>query len=169
MRTLGIDPGSVRTGYGVVEEKRGGGLLHVDNGIVATDTTLPFSDRLHQIGAHLRLLVREFRPESVSIETLFFAKNVESALKLAHARGVAMMVAAEAGLPVFEYTAGQIKQATVGHGRAEKHQVQAMIRILLGLPEVAQEDASDALAAAICHLQYRCAPALLMAARGRRR
>jgi crossover junction endodeoxyribonuclease RuvC len=162
MRTLGIDPGTIRTGYGVVEERRGGGLIHIDSGIVAPDTTWAFADRLHAIGAQLRLLVREFKPQAVSIESLFYAKNVQSALKLAHARGVAMFAGAEAGLAVFEYTAGQIKQATVGHGRADKHQVQQMVRMILGLPEVAQEDASDALAAAICHQQYASSPAFLL-------
>ncbi len=161
MRALGIDPGSVRTGYGVVEERRGGGLIHIDSGIVAPDTDWAFADRLHAIGAQLRLLVREFRPDAVSIETLFYAKNVQSAMKLAHARGVAMAACAEAGLPVFEYTAGQIKQATVGHGHADKHQVQQMVRMILGLPEIAQEDASDALAAAICHQQFASVPLAL--------
>lgn len=161
MRVLGIDPGSLKTGYGFIEQRRGGGILHVDNGIVGADDDVEFSLRLCAIARGLRQLIAEYRPEAVSIETLFYAKNVQSALKLAHARGVAMVVAAEAGLPVFEYTAGQIKQATVGHGRAEKHQVQQMVKLLLGLPEVAQEDASDALAAAICHMQYQSVPAVL--------
>lgn len=162
MRTLGIDPGTVRTGYGVVEERRGGGLTHIDNGIIAPDTKWQFADRLHEIGAQLRLLIREFKPQALSIESIFYAKNVQSAFKLAHARGVAMFVGAECGLAVFEYTAGQIKQATVGNGRADKLQVQMMVRMILGLPEVAQEDASDALAAAICHQQYASSPALAM-------
>ena len=161
MRTLGIDPGSLRTGYGVVEDKRGGGLCHVDNGIVAPEPEWEMPKRLSYIASHLRELIREFRPDAVSIETLFYAKNVQSALKLAQARGVAMLMAAEVPLPVFEYTAGQIKQATVGHGRAEKHQVAEMVRMILGLPEVAAEDASDALAAAICHSQFANQPALL--------
>jgi crossover junction endodeoxyribonuclease RuvC len=149
----------------VVDERRGGGFVHIDCGIVMPDVKWAFSDRLHAIGDGLRRLIRDLKPEAVSIETLFYAKNAQSAMKLAHARGVAMMVAAEAGLPVFEYTAGQIKQATVGHGRAEKTQVQEMVRVILGLAEVAQEDASDALAAAICHLQYRSVPAILQQAR----
>lgn len=161
MRTLGIDPGSVKTGYGVVDERRGGGFVHVDCGIVMPDEGRKFAERLADIGDGLRKLIREFRPDAVSIETMFYAKNAQSAMKLAHARGVAMMVAAEAGLPVFEYTAGQIKQATVGHGRAEKTQVQEMVRVILGLREVAQEDASDALAAAICHLQFKSIPLVL--------
>jgi crossover junction endodeoxyribonuclease RuvC len=136
---------------------------------VAPDEKWAFAERLAAIGDGLRRLIRELRPEAVAIETLFYAKNAQSAMKLAHARGVAMMVAAEAGLAVFEYTAGQIKQATVGHGRAEKHQVAEMVRAILGLPEVAQEDASDALAAAICHLQFRAMPQLLqLAVKGRR-
>ncbi len=163
MRTLGIDPGSIKTGYGIIEERRGGGLLHVDNGIVAHAEAAELPERLVAIGLGLRAVIREYRPEVVAIEALFYAKNVQSALKLAHARGVAMFVAHEAGLRVFEYTAGQIKQATVGHGRAEKHQVQEMVRVILGLPEVAQEDASDALAAAICHAQFRGMPELLAA------
>jgi crossover junction endodeoxyribonuclease RuvC len=161
VRTLGIDPGSLKTGYGIIEERRGGGFLHIDNGIVAFESSRDLGARLVVIGEGLRRVIQEYRPEAVSIEALFYAKNVQSAMKLAHARGVAMFVAAEAGLPVFEYTAGQIKQATVGHGRAEKHQVQEMVRVILGLPEIAQEDASDALAAAICHAQFRSMPAML--------
>lgn len=160
MRALGIDPGSIKTGYGFVEERRGGGFIHIDNGIVMPDAT-EFAERLCLIGSGLRRLIADYKPDVVAIETLFYAKNVQSAMKLAHARGVAMAVAADAKLPVFEYTAGQIKQATVGHGRAEKHQVAEMVRVILGLPEVAQEDASDALAAAICHLQFQKMPALL--------
>lgn len=161
MRTLGIDPGSLKTGYGVVEPKRGGGLQHIDNGIVMPEADWELPRRLSYIAARLRELIREFKPEAVAIETLFYAKNVQSALKLAHARGVAVLMAAEVPLPVFEYTAGQIKQATVGHGRAEKHQVAEMVRLILGLPEVAAEDASDALAAAICHQQFANQPAVL--------
>lgn len=161
MRTLGIDPGSRHTGYGVVEVRRGGGIAHIDNGVLSPAANCELPERLAYIASHLRLLIREFKPQAVAIETLFFAKNVQSAMKLAHARGVAMLMAAEVPLPVFEYTAGQIKQATVGHGRAEKHQVAEMVKMILGLPEVAAEDASDALAAAICHQQFAGQPALL--------
>lgn len=161
MRTFGIDPGSIKTGYGIVEARRGGGLHHVDNGIVMPDQGVELPQRLVYIADRLRLLMREFRPDAVSIESLFYSKNVQSAMKLAHARGVAMLVAAELSLPIFEYTAGQIKQASVGHGRAEKHQVAEMVKMILGLPEVAAEDASDALAAAICHQQFAGQPALL--------
>jgi len=158
---MGIDPGSRFCGYGVVDSRRGGGFVHIDNGLVAPNSDDSFANKLCHIAGELRRLILEHRPQAVAIEMLFYAKNVQSALKLAHARGVSMLVAAEVGLPVFEYTAGQIKQATVGHGRADKNQVQQMVRAILGLPEIAQEDASDALAAAICHLQFAQAPATL--------
>jgi len=163
IRTLGIDPGTRLTGYGIVEQLgRASRLLHIDNGVIIPQDTFSFADKLYYIGDKIRALITEFKPHVCSIERLFYAKNVQSALKLSHARGVAMMMAAQHGLPVFEYTALQIKQASVGHGHADKIQVQEMVRMILGLKEVAQEDASDALAAAICHLQYAHSPVALI-------
>lgn len=151
MRVLGIDPGSRITGYGIVD-KQGNRLVHVDNGAIFTDKAQDFAGRLKLIFDGLTEVIAEYKPDEVAVENIFFSTNVQSALKLGQARGAAIVAAVHAGLPVAEYTALQVKQAVVGQGRAEKSQVQKMLKVLLGLPEVAQEDASDALAVAICHI-----------------
>jgi len=150
MRVLGIDPGSRITGYGVID-KEGNRLIHVDNGAIFTDSRKDFPSRLQRIHQGLTEVIERYRPDAMAVENIFFATNVQSALKLGQARGAAIVAGVNAGLPVFEYTALQVKQAVVGHGRADKQQVQKMLKALLNLPEVAQEDASDALAAAVCH------------------
>lgn len=152
MRIFGIDPGSARTGYGCVETD---GSRHriVVCGAVSTSALASFPEKLLQIHRRLAELLAECHPDAVAIESLFHAANVRSALKLGHARGVAMLAAVQAGLPVMEYTPAEIKRAVVGYGRAEKHQVQHMVKLLLGLPQVpSPHDAADALAVAICHL-----------------
>jgi crossover junction endodeoxyribonuclease RuvC len=151
MRVLGIDPGSRITGYGVVDQI-GNRLVHVDNGAIFTDSASDFAGRLKQIFDGLSAVIAEFHPEHVAVENIFFSTNVQSALKLGQARGAAIVAAVHADLPVAEYTALQVKQAVVGQGRAEKGQVQKMLKALLGLPEIAQADASDALAVAVCHI-----------------
>jgi crossover junction endodeoxyribonuclease RuvC len=151
MRVLGIDPGSRITGYGVVD-KIGNKLVHVDNGAIFTDKAEDFAGRLKRIFDGLSEVIAQYHPDEVAVENIFFSTNVQSALKLGQARGAAIVAAVHAGLPVAEYTALQVKQAVVGQGRAEKGQVQKMLKVLLGLPEIAQEDASDALAVAICHI-----------------
>jgi len=150
MRILGIDPGSRITGYGIIV-KEGNRLIHVDNGAVFTDSEKDFPLRLQRIYRDLTAVIERYRPEVVALENIFFAKNVQSALKLGQARGAAIVAGVNAGLPVYEYSALQVKQAVVGHGKSAKVQVQQMLKILLNLPEVAQEDASDALAVAVCH------------------
>ena len=150
MRVLGIDPGSRITGYGIID-KEGNRLIHVDNGAIFTDSQRDFPMRLQRIYRGLSEVIEQYRPDAVAVENIFFATNVQSALKLGQARGAAIVAGVNAGLPVFEYTALQVKQAVVGHGRADKQQVQKMLKVLLNLPEIAQEDASDALATAICH------------------
>lgn len=152
MRVFGIDPGSERTGYGCVETD---GSRHrtVAYGVVAVPARASFSERLFEIHRCLVRLLAEHRPESVAIENIFYAANVRSALKLGHARGVAMLAAAQAGVEVVEYTPAEVKRAVVGYGRAEKHQVQQMVKLLLGLPTApSPDDAADALAVAICHV-----------------
>ncbi|OFV92311.1 MAG: crossover junction endodeoxyribonuclease RuvC [Acidobacteria bacterium RIFCSPLOWO2_12_FULL_65_11] len=152
MRIFGIDPGSARTGYGCVETD---GRRHriVVCGAIASPALASFPEKLLQIHRCLAELLAECRPDSVAIENLFHANNVRSALKLGHARGVAMLAAVEMGLPVVEYTPAEIKRAVVGYGRAEKHQVQQMVKLMLGLPAVpSPHDAADALAVAICHV-----------------
>jgi crossover junction endodeoxyribonuclease RuvC len=150
MRVLGIDPGSRITGYGIID-KEGNRIVHVDNGAIFTDSHKDFPLRLQCIYTGLTEVIERYKPDAVAVENIFFATNVQSALKLGQARGAAIVAGANAGLPVFEYSALQIKQAVVGHGRADKQQVQRMLKVLLNLPEIAQEDASDALATAVCH------------------
>jgi len=150
MIILGIDPGSRITGYGLIS-KEGNRLVHIDNGAIFTQSAQDFPQRLQQIFAGLSAIIEQYRPEAVAVENVFLAKNAQSALKLGQARGAAIVAAVCVGLAVFEYSALQVKQAVVGSGRAEKQQVQQMIKVLLNLPEVAQEDASDALAVAVCH------------------
>ena len=152
MRVFGIDPGSERTGYGCVETD---GSRHriVICGAISSPALASFPDKLHRIYSQLAIALAECRPACVAIENVFYSVNARSALKLGHARGVAMLAAVEAGLPVFEYTPAEIKRAVVGSGRADKPQVQHMIKLLLGLAEVpSPHDAADALAVAICHV-----------------
>jgi crossover junction endodeoxyribonuclease RuvC len=152
VKVFGIDPGSERTGFGCVDsDGRRHRLLRC--GAITAGSNAAFADRL---GTIYRALVHELgacRPDCVAIENLFYATNVRSALKLGHARGVAMLAAVECGVPVLEYTPAEIKRAVVGYGRAEKGQVQQMVKLLLGLDRVpSPHDAADALAVAICHL-----------------
>ena len=152
MRVFGIDPGSERTGYGCIETD---GSRHrmVVCGAISSPALMPFPDKLHRIHSQLTILLATCRPACVAIENVFYSVNARSALKLGHARGVAMLAAVEAGVPVFEYTPAEIKRAVVGYGRADKPQVQQMIKLLLGLAEVpSPHDAADALAVAICHV-----------------
>ena len=151
MRIFGIDPGSERTGYGCVETDF---IRHriLVCGAIAAPGSATFPDRLLHIHQRLSTLMREHRPDCVAIENLFHAVNVKSALKLGHARGVAMLAAVEAGVPVVEYTPAEIKRAVVGYGRAEKAQVQHMVKVMLDLKDPPEpHDAADALAVAICH------------------
>ena len=152
MKIFGIDPGSERTGYGCVETD---GSRHrmVACGAIRTPAHATFPEKLLKIHTSLAALIAECRPDCVAIENLFYSTNARSALKLGHARGVAMLAAVEAGMGVFEYTPAEIKRAVVGYGRAEKPQVQQMVKLLLGLTAVpSPHDAADALAVAICHV-----------------
>jgi crossover junction endodeoxyribonuclease RuvC len=152
VRIFGIDPGSERTGYGCVETD-GRATRLVTCGAITALAGDAFPQRLARIHRELSALLIRCGPDCVAIENLFHAVNVRSALKLGHARGVAMLAAVEAGCPVVEYTPAEIKRAVVGYGRAEKHQIQQMIKLLLGLDQPpSPHDAADALAVAICHL-----------------
>lgn len=155
MRILGIDCGSQATGYGVIDSD---GTRHalVDFGVIKTNAKDEFSQRLLTIGSGLREVLAKYAPEEAAVEDTFMSVNARSALKLTHVRGVALFVLAEAGLTVGEYPPAQVKLALVGNGRAEKEQVQWMVRVLLKLSEpIRQLDASDALAVAICHAARR--------------
>lgn len=190
MKILGIDPGSIVTGYGVVEhgasgakagssgtkgKGRGGGgivggraqrsatgavakggsssgLLHVCEGVIKLKCYKTLPERLLAIYRSLGMVIEEHRPDAVAVESVFHARNARSAIMLGHARGAAILTAAEHGLQVFEYSPSSVKQSVTGHGGAAKEQVQKMVGILLNRPATAEADAADALAVAICHI-----------------
>lgn len=151
MRIFGVDPGSVHTGYGCIDTS-GGRHRILACGALSPPVRNAFPERLRAIHDGLTALLADHRPETVAIEDLFHARNARSALKLGHVRGVVMLAAAEAGLPVVEYAPAEVKRAVVGYGRAEKQQVQQMVGLLLGLdPPPSRLDVTDALAVAVCH------------------
>ena len=157
MRIFGIDPGSDRTGYGCIETDGRGPRL-VTCGALASPPRATFPQRLMAIHDGLAALLAEWRPDCVAVEEIFHARNVRSALTLGHARGAALLAATRAGLPVAAYTPAEVKRAVVGYGRADKPQVQRMVRLLLGLDRApAPHDAADALAVALCHLHRSAA------------
>ncbi|RMF33429.1 MAG: crossover junction endodeoxyribonuclease RuvC [Chloroflexi bacterium] len=152
MLVLGIDPGLATTGYGLVREKEGE-LEAVAYGVITTPASLPLPRRLQRLYRELKALIETYRPRAGALESLFFGRNVRTAMTVGQARGVALLALAEAGLPVSEYTPLAVKQAVAGYGGADKRQVQEMVRVLLGLRERPRpDDAADALAVAICHL-----------------
>ena len=153
MLTLGIDPGTATTGFGLVREENDQYALE-DCGVICTPANEPMPRRLLQIHRDLSGLIARWKPDAVAVEELFFNKNVRTAITVGQARGVILLAAAESGLPVYEYTPLQVKQADVGYGRAEKRQIQEMVRILLCLEAAPEpDDAADAVAVALCHLQ----------------
>lgn len=154
-RILGLDPGLAETGYGIIEERRGR-YVHVCHGVISTPPSMELGERLDSIFRHIQSLIRTYQPMEAGVETLYFAKNASSAIPVAEARGVALLALAQAGLTTGSYPPQAIKQAIVGVGKAEKHQVQELVRIILGLDTVPKPDhAADALAAAICHANTR--------------
>lgn len=153
MRILGIDPGSHFTGYGVVTRGAGGKLIEVTNGRIMLEPVMPLPLKLLKISEGLNWVIRQFKPDAVAVESIFFAKNARSAIVLGHARGVALMTSAANKLDVFEYAPKTIKAALTGHGTASKEQMQRMIKLLLG-SEADSSDAADALAVAICHIHH---------------
>jgi crossover junction endodeoxyribonuclease RuvC len=164
-RVLGLDPGTLRLGYGVVEHDGGARLRYVECGVITAPARDPRPARLAEIGRGLRELLLELRPDAVAMEEAFYGKNVQSTLALGEARGVALFVAGEQGLTVSGYAPATIKQAVVGHGRATKEQVGYLVRALLSMRRTPEPDAADALAIAICHARAAAAPG---AARRRR-
>ena len=155
MKILGIDPGSRVTGYGVVSSGPGGKLLRIADGEIKTKAGETLPERLKTIYNGLKRVMEEHSPDAVSIESVFFGKNVKSAMVMSHARGVALLSAAQFSVELFEYSPAVIKQAVVGNGQATKEQVQHMVKILLGSGEFSSPDAADALAAAICHINHQ--------------
>lgn len=151
---LGLDPGTRNFGWGVVR-KDGTRLTHIAHGVIAVADEGALGERLVAIERTLLEVVETYAPNEASIESLFFAKDAQAAAKLGHARGVALLVAARAGLAAYEYAPTLVKRTVAGMGRAEKSQVAQMVRLLLGLTEVPRADAADALAIAVTHLQGR--------------
>ena len=167
MRVLGIDPGSRFTGFGVVEQ-RGRLLAHVGHGVIRLDPDASLERRLEAIFKGLRAAIELYRPDVVAVEGVFTFKNARSALVLGHARGVALLVAAQGELPVHEYPPAKVKKSVGASGAAGKDAVARMVRTFLGIPGVERADASDALAVAICHLNHARLP-VAMASLGRRK
>jgi crossover junction endodeoxyribonuclease RuvC len=154
VRVLGIDCGSERTGYGIVDSDGSDHRL-VAAGVIRTSPKWAFEKRLLEIAGGLRRLIGEHAPECAAVEGVFYSANVKTALKLAHVRGVALLAVAEAGIDLAEYSPLEVKTSVVGYGRAEKGQVQMMVRSLLRLADpIDSEDACDALAVAICHATH---------------
>ncbi|MCR5826746.1 MAG: crossover junction endodeoxyribonuclease RuvC [Oscillospiraceae bacterium] len=151
MRILGIDPGVATIGFGLVEAERGQ-LRMLHYGAITTAAGLPLSTRLLQIGTDMEALIAQCRPDVIAVEELFFNNNITTGIAVAHGRGVILYSAEKCGVPLYEYTPSQVKQAVVGYGKADKHQVMDMTRRLLRLSAVPRpDDAADALALALCH------------------
>ena len=151
MKILGVDPGTATTGFGVIE-KSGDKLKFIDAGIISTHPATSMPDRLVEIHEGLKEIISHHKPDAVSVELLYFATNVTTAITVGQARGVVLLAAAEAGLPVAEYTPLQVKQACTGYGRADKKQIQEMVKMILKLDGIPKpDDAADGLAIAITH------------------
>ena len=151
MRILGIDPGLAIVGFGLIEAETGK-MQMLQYGAVTTPAGLPLAARLVQLERDMEELIAQLRPEAIAGEELFFSNNITTGIAVAHARGIILCTAAKSGIPLFEYTPMQVKQAVVGYGLAEKRQVMDMVRRLLKLKAVPRpDDAADALALAICH------------------
>lgn len=153
MITLGIDPGIALTGYGIIEEKDDGSLHVINFGVIRTSADLSQADRLVHLYQRIKSIILLHKPDTGAVEKLFFERNVRTALNVGQARGVALLVMAESGLQIGEYTPLEVKQAVAGYGGADKNQVQQMVKTILELETVPRpDDAADALAVAICHI-----------------
>ena len=151
MRILGIDPGVATIGFGLVEAQRSAVRL-LQYGVITTPAGLPLSTRLYQISQDMNQLIEQFKPDEIAVEELFFSKNITTGIAVAHGRGVILLEAERSGVPVFEYTPMQVKQAVAGYGGADKRQVMLMTQRLLKMKNIPRpDDAADALAIAICH------------------
>lgn len=153
MRILGIDPGSHVTGYGIIE-KKSNYLRHVLHGEIKAQKDSLLSVMLISIYRQLSEVITQTAPQAISLENIFYGKNVRSLIKQAQVRGVVIFAGADKGIPVFEYSPLEVKKAVVGYGRAEKRQVQIMVKAILKLPALPPADAADALASAICHANF---------------
>lgn len=151
MVIMGIDPGFAIMGFGIIDY-RGNSFNTMEYGVIKTPATMLMPERLFAMEEGIIALIDKYKPEAISVEDLYFNTNSKTAIKVGQGRGVALLCAARAGIPVYEYTPLQVKQGVTGYGRADKNQVQYMVRVLLNLPEIPKpDDAADALAIAICH------------------
>ncbi|MGB7206259.1 MAG: crossover junction endodeoxyribonuclease RuvC [Anderseniella sp.] len=164
IRIIGIDPGLRNTGWGIIGVQ-GTRLTYVADGTIKSDATAPLAERLLQLHEQLRDVVASFAPDEAAVEETFVNKDARATLKLGQARGIAMLVPAQAGLSVAEYAPNLIKKTVVGAGHADKHQIQAMVKILLPRAMPNSADSADALAIAICHAQHRKSASLVAALR----
>jgi crossover junction endodeoxyribonuclease RuvC len=153
MQVIGIDPGTAITGYGIVHEDDSGNLNAIAYGVIQTPSKKPMPERLVQLYKNIKGILDLHQPDCAAVEKLFFQKNVRTAISVGQGRGVAILALAESGIEVAEYSPLEIKQAVAGYGKADKNQVQQMVKALLNLDDVPKpDDAADALAVAICHL-----------------
>jgi len=153
MLALGVDPGSRITGYGLVE-KINDKMTCIHSGCISSPGKDPFYKRIYKIFQAMVKIMNRYHPQEMSIEDVFYAKNIQSSLKLGHARGAVLIAAVQCGVRIFEYTPLEIKQSVVGYGRATKEQVRTMVQVILKVENIPKLDTSDALAAAICHLNW---------------
>jgi crossover junction endodeoxyribonuclease RuvC len=153
LKVLGIDPGSRITGYGVIELKRNG-MTCITFGDVKPSEGAPLSECLRLIYDDIIDVARKTLPDALAIEDIFYGKNVKSLIRQSHVRGTIVLAGSQLGIPMFEYTPLEIKKAVVGYGRAEKRQIQTMVRTILNLSILPKTDAADALAVAICHANF---------------
>jgi len=153
MLVLGVDPGSRVTGYGLVEKKNNQ-ISCVNAGTISSSGKIPLYQRIHKIYQSMVEIMTQYQPSEMAIEDVFFAKNVKSALAIGHARGAAMIAAVQCGIKIFEYTPLEIKKSVVGYGRATKNQVNIMVKMMLNLKTELTLDTTDALATAICHVNW---------------
>jgi len=152
MRILGIDPGTGRMGFGVIDTHMDGKLEMIDAGVITTEANSPDAERLEEIYSAVDEIIKLHKPHVMSIEKLFFVRNITTAMTVSQARGVALLAGQQGGLDIFEYTPLQIKQAVTGYGKADKNQVQEMVKVILKLKSIPkQDDCADALACAITH------------------
>jgi len=153
MLVLGVDPGSRVTGYGLLE-KDNNKVTCIDYGHIRSTAKIPFYERVHKIFLAMVEIMNHYHPHDMAIEDIFYAKNIQSSFKLGHARAAVLIAAVQCGVQIFEYTPLQIKKAVVGYGRASKEQIHSMVQVILNIKNIPDFDTSDALATAICHLNW---------------
>ena len=156
MAVIGLDPGSAITGFGIIEETPDHSLIVIDYGVIRTSSKMNTADRLKSLYEQLNEILALHRPDSGAVEKLYFQRNVTTAITVGQARGVLLLALAQASIPIAEYNPMEIKQAVAGYGKADKQQMQQMVKMLLGLEAIPKpDDAADALAVAVCHIHSR--------------